>query len=253
EFAVAFLDNVAIFSDSWAKHLEHLQAVFQRIREAGLTVKAKKCQIGLNRITYIEHQVGQGTINTLHAKVNAIQNWPVPKSKKQVQSFLGLAGYYRRFVPHCSQIATPLTNLTRKKQPNANLTGKKQPNAIQWAKKCQTAFNQLKVALTSNPVLRAQDFNHPFVITTDASKRGVKAVLMQEGPNQQFHPVVFLGKKLSKRESHWSVSEKKCYSIVCALEKLHPYIWGHWFHLQTNHATLKWLHAVKKTNKKLLR
>ncbi|CAM4634715.1 unnamed protein product, partial [Lepidochelys olivacea] len=95
EFAVACLDDVAIFSDSWAEHLVHLQAVFQRIREAGLTVEAKKCQIGLNRVTYLGHQVGQRTINSLQAKVNAIQNSPVPKSKKQVQCFLGLARYYR--------------------------------------------------------------------------------------------------------------------------------------------------------------
>ncbi|CAM4610647.1 unnamed protein product [Lepidochelys olivacea] len=119
KYAVAYLDDVAIFSYSWAKHLEHLQKVFEHIREAGLTVKAKKCQIDLNRVTYLEHQVGQGTINPLQAKVNAIQKWSVPKSRKQVQSFLGLAKYYRRFVPHYSQIAAPLTDLTKKKQPNA--------------------------------------------------------------------------------------------------------------------------------------
>ncbi|CAM4699566.1 unnamed protein product [Caretta caretta] len=242
EFAVAYLDDVAIFSDSWAEHLEHLQAVFQRIREAGLIVKAKKCQIGLNRIMYLGHQVGQGTINPLQAKVNAIQNVPVPKSKKQVQSVLGLAGYYRQFVPHYSQIATQLVDLTRKKQ----------PNAVQWSEKCQKAFNQLKAALTSDPVLRVLDFDKPFVITTDASEHGVGAVLMQEGPDQQFHPVVFLSKKLSERESDWSVSEKECYAIVYALEKLHPYIWGWHFHVQTDQAALKWLHTVKETNKKLL-
>ncbi|CAM4493555.1 unnamed protein product, partial [Caretta caretta] len=103
-YAVAYLDDVAIFSDSWAEHLKHLQKVFECIREAGLTVKAKKCQIGLNRVTYLGHQVGHETINPLQAKVDAIQKWPVPKSKKQVQSFLGLAGYYRRFVPQYSQI-----------------------------------------------------------------------------------------------------------------------------------------------------
>ncbi|CAM4570256.1 unnamed protein product [Caretta caretta] len=122
EPAVTYLDDVAIFSDSWEEYLEHLWKVFERIREAGLTVKAKKCQIGLNRVTYLGHQVGQGTINPLHAKVDAIQKWLVPKSKKQVQSFLGLAGYYKQFVPQYSQIAAPLTDLTKKKQ----------PNAIQW-------------------------------------------------------------------------------------------------------------------------
>ncbi|CAM4425854.1 unnamed protein product [Lepidochelys kempii] len=243
EYAVAYLDDVAIFSDSWADHLEHLQKVLERIREAGLTVKGKKCQIGLNRVTYLGHQVGQGTISPLQAKVDAIQKWPVPKSKKQVQSFLGLAGYYRRFVPHYSQIAAPLTDLTKKKQ----------PNAVQWTGKCQKAFYKLKATLMSDPVLRAPDFDKPFLVTTDASERGVGAVLMQKGPDQEFHPVVFLSKKLSERESNWSVTEKECYAIVYALEKLRPYVWGRRFHLQTDHAALKWLHTVKETNKKLLR
>ncbi|CAM5146518.1 unnamed protein product [Natator depressus] len=194
----------SIDTDSWAEHLEHLQKVFKRIREAGLTVKAKKCQIGLNKVTYLGHQVGQGTINPLQAKVDAIHKWPVPRSKKQVQSFLGLAGYYRRFVPRYSQITAPLTDLTKKKQ----------PNAVQWTEECQKAFNHLKATLMSDPVLRAPDFDKPFLVTTDASERGVGAVLMQEGPDQEFHPVVFLSKKLSERESNWSVTEKECYTIV---------------------------------------
>ncbi|CAM4685989.1 unnamed protein product, partial [Lepidochelys olivacea] len=216
--------------------------VLERIREAGLTVKAKKCQIGLNRVTYLGHQVGQGTINPRQAKVDAIQKWPVPKSKKQVQSVLGLAGYYRRFVPQYSQIATPLTDLTKKKR----------SNAVQWTEECQKAFNQFKGTLMSDPVLRAPDFDKPFLVTTDASERGVGAVLMQEGPDQEFRLVMFLSEKLSERESHWSISEKECYTIGYALEKLCPYIWGRRFHLQTDHAVLKWLHTATGNNKKLL-
>ncbi|CAM4413476.1 unnamed protein product [Caretta caretta] len=233
---------MAIFLDSWEEHLEHLQKVFKRIKEAGLTVQAKKCQIGLNRVTYLGHQVGQGTINPLQAKVDVIQKWPVPKSKKQVQSFLGLAGYYRRFLLQYRQIPTPLTDLTKKKQ----------PDDIQWTEECQKAFNQLKVTLMSDPMLRAPDFDKSFLATTDASKRGVGAVLMQEGQDQEFHPVVFLSKKLSERESNWSVSEKDCYAIVYALEKLRPYVWGWHFHLQTDHAALQWLHTAPRNNKKLI-
>ncbi|CAM5097708.1 unnamed protein product [Natator depressus] len=223
ESAVTYLHNVAIFSGSWAEHLEHLRKVFECIKDAGPAVKAEKCQIGLNRVTYLGHQVGQGIITPLQAKVNAIQKWSVPKSEKQVQSFLGLAGYYRRFVPHYSQIAVPLTNPTKKKQ----------PNAVQWTEECQKAFNQLKATLVSDPVLRAPDFDKPFLVTTDASERGVGADLMQEGLNQELHPVVFLRKKLSERESHWSITEKECYAIVYTLEKLRPYILGRHFHLQT--------------------
>ncbi|CAM4628952.1 unnamed protein product [Lepidochelys olivacea] len=102
----------------------------------------------------------------------------------------------------------------------------------------------------SDPVLRAPDFDKPFLITTDASECGVGAVLMQKGPDQEFHPVVFLSKKLSERESNWSVSEKECYAIVYALEKLHPYVWGWRFYLQTDHAALQWLHTAMGNNKK---
>ncbi|CAM5160014.1 unnamed protein product [Natator depressus] len=101
----------------------------------------------------------------------------------------------------------------------------------------------------TDPVLKAPDFDKPFLVTTDASERGVGAVLMQEGPNQEFHPVVFLSKKLSERESHWSISEKECYAIVYALEKLRPYVWGRRFHLQTDYAALQWLHTTKGNNK----
>ncbi|CAM5073805.1 unnamed protein product [Eretmochelys imbricata] len=242
EYAVTYLDDVAIFSDSWAENLEHLQKVFKRIKEARLTVKAKKCQIGLNRVTYLGHQVGQGTINPVQGKVDAIQKWPVPKSRKQVQSFLGLAGYYRQFVLHCSEITAPLTDLTKKKQ----------PNAVQWTEECQKAFNQLQATFMSDPVLRVPDFDKPFLVTTDASEQGVGAVLMQKGPDQELHPVMFLSKKLSERESHWPVSEKECYAIVYTLEKLRPYVWGQRFHLQTDHAELNWLHTTKGNNKKPL-
>ncbi|KAM9171756.1 uncharacterized protein ACDP82_013796 isoform 1-T2 [Pangshura tecta] len=143
------------------------------------------------------------TINPLQAKVDAIQKWPVPKSKKQVQSFLGLAGYYRRLVPHYSQIAAPLTDLTRKTQ----------PNAVKWTDECPKAFTHLKATFMSNPVLRAPDFAKPFLVITGASKHSIGAVLMQEGPDQNFHPVMFLSKKLCERESHWSISEKECYAL----------------------------------------
>ncbi|CAM5093911.1 unnamed protein product [Eretmochelys imbricata] len=104
----------------------------------------------------------------------------------------------------------------------------------------------------SDPVLRAPDFDKLFLVTTDVFEHGVGAVLMQEGPDQEFHSVVFLSKKLSERESNWSVSEKECYTIVYALEKLCPYIWGQRFHLQTDHATLQWLHTAVGNNKKLI-
>ncbi|CAM5171797.1 unnamed protein product [Eretmochelys imbricata] len=105
----------------------------------------------------------------------------------------------------------------------------------------------------SDPVLRAPDFDKPFLVTTDQSERAVGAVLMQKGLDQEFHPVVFLSKKLSERESNCSVKEKECYAIVYALEKLRPYVWGRRFHLETDHAALHYLHTAMGNNKKLIR
>ncbi|CAM5117757.1 unnamed protein product [Natator depressus] len=105
----------------------------------------------------------------------------------------------------------------------------------------------------SDPVLRAPAFDKPFLVTTNASELGLGAVLMQEGPNQEFRPVMFLSKKLSERESHWSISEKECYAIVYTLEKLCPYVSGWHLHLQTDHAALQWLHTTKGNNKKFIR
>ncbi|XP_061447551.1 vomeronasal type-2 receptor 26-like [Rhineura floridana] len=104
EFSCAYLDDLAIFSPDWKSHLNHLRIVLQRLQAAGLTIKAQKCQFGLGEVVYLGHRVGQDCVKPLEAKIEAIQNWPVPKTKKQVQSFLGLAGYYRKFAPHFSSI-----------------------------------------------------------------------------------------------------------------------------------------------------
>ncbi|XP_040275735.1 uncharacterized mitochondrial protein AtMg00860-like [Bufo bufo] len=152
---------------TWEDHLQHLTQVLGWIHQAGLTIKPEKCQLGMSEVHYLGHRVGGGTLKPEPGKVDAIASWPTPRTKKQVMSFLGTAEYYRRFVPHYSILAKPLTDLTKKKL----------PSAVDWTNDCETAFRALKAALLSFPVLQAADFTLPFIVQTDASDFGLGAVL----------------------------------------------------------------------------
>ncbi|XP_078250227.1 uncharacterized protein LOC144589461 [Pogona vitticeps] len=243
DFTVAYIDDIGIFSNTWEDHLIHLELVLQRLSAAGLTVKASKCQLGSPEIKYLGHMVGGGMIKPLEAKIEAVRDWPRPNTKKKVKSFLGLVGYYRKFIPRFSEIAAPLTDLTRKKA----------DDRIPWTSDCEAAFQRLKEALINYPVLRAPDFDREFIIYTDASNSGVGAVLCQEDENGDQHPVSYLSRKLQKGERHLATVEKECLAIVYAIQKAKPYIWGRHFVLCTDHSPLQWLKTMKTHNSKLMR
>ncbi|CAI5774520.1 Hypothetical predicted protein [Podarcis lilfordi] len=198
EFTVAYLDDIAIFSQTWSEHKEHLELVLQRIKETGLTIKASKCQIGDSEIKYLGHMVGGGIIKPSETKVEAITNWPIPTSKKKVRAFLGLAGFYRNFFPKFSELAAPLTNLTRKKE----------PESVEGTSAGQQSFDALKNSLTTGPVLIAPNHDLEFTIFTDASNAGIRAMLCQPGEEDNLHPIMYVSKKLLPREKHLSTIEK---------------------------------------------
>ncbi|XP_078233562.1 uncharacterized protein LOC144583533 [Pogona vitticeps] len=205
--------------------------------------KENKLQLGSPETKYLGHIVGGGVIKPLEAKIEAVRDWPRPNTKKKVKSFLGLVGYYRKFIPRFSEIAAPLTDLTRKKT----------DDRIPWTSDCEEAFQRLKQALINYPVLRAPDFDREFIIYTDASNSGVGAVLCQEDENGDQHPVSYLSRKLQKGERHLATVEKECLAIVYAIQKAKPYIWGRHFILCTDHSPLQWLKTMKTHNSKLMR
>ncbi|XP_078250271.1 uncharacterized protein LOC144589471 [Pogona vitticeps] len=205
--------------------------------------KENKLQLGSPEIKYLGHIVGGGVIKPLEAKIEAVRDWPRPNTKKKVKSFLGLVGYYRKFIPRFSEMATPLTDLTWKKT----------DDRIPWTSDCEEAFQRLKQALIQYPVLRAPDFDREFIIYTDASNSGVGAVLCQEDENGDQHPVSYLSRKLQKGERHLATVEKECLAIVYAIQKAKLYIWGRHFVLCTDHSPLQWLKTMKTHNSKLMR
>ena len=243
DFACAYLDDIAIYSETWGEHLRHVEAVLDQIRAAGLTLKPEKCNFGMAEVQYLGHRVGCGKQRPEPAKVEAVANWPTPHTKTQVLAFLGTAGYYRKFVPDYSTIAKPLTDLTKK-----NL-----PRVVLWSPACETAFQTLKQALINAPVLSAPVPNKRFVVHTDVSMYGLGAVLSQIGEDGGEHPVAYLSRKLLPREVSYAAVEKECLALVWALKKLTPYLYGQEFTLITDHNPLVWLNRVAGDNGRLLR
>ncbi|KAJ1199297.1 hypothetical protein NDU88_003134 [Pleurodeles waltl] len=243
EFSAAYLDDIAVFSSTWEEHLQHLWRVLEALQKAGLTIKASKCQIGQGSVVYLGHQVGSGQVAPLQPKIDTILAWEPPKTQTEVRAFLGLTGYYRRFVKGYGTIVTPLTELTSKKQ----------PKKVIWTEACQNAFDALKAAMCTAPVLKAPDYSTEFVVQTDASEHGIGAVLSQLNEEGLDQPVAFISRRLLPRERRWSAIEREAFAVVWALKKLRPYLFGTHFRVQTDHRPLRWLMQMRGENPKLLR
>ena len=243
EFTGAYLDDVVVFSVTWEEHMQHVEAVLTRLREAGLTAKPRKCQFGMAQCVYLGHVVGGGRVWVEESKVGAIQRMPRPHTKRDVRAFLGLSGYYRKFIPGYASIATALSDLTRKAQ----------PEQVIWTADCEEAFGRLKTLLCSAPVLRAPDLENSYVLQTDASNRGVGAVLSQRDADGCDQPVAYFSKKLLPREERYSTIEKECLAIKLAIQAFRVYLLGRHFTVQTDHRALTWLDRVKENNGRLTR
>ncbi|KAA0039625.1 pol protein [Cucumis melo var. makuwa] len=168
-FVIVFIDDILIYSKTKAEHEEHLRMVLQTLRDNKLYAKFSKCEFWLKQVSFLGHVVSKAGVSVDPAKIEAVTGWTRPSIVSEVHSFLGLAGYYRRFVENFSRIATPLTQLTRKGAP------------FVWSKACEDSFQNLKQKLVTAPVLTVPDGSGSFVIYSDASKKGLGCVLMQQG------------------------------------------------------------------------
>ena len=192
-YAASYIDDIVIYSQTFEEHITHLKDVFERLRKASLTAKPKKCSIAQTETTYLGHMIGHGQQQPEKVKISAIQNFPLPVTKKDLLSYLGLTGYYRKFVKNYASIAVPLTDMTKKLA----------PTTLVWDEQKLAAFQKLKHLLTSQPVLKNPNYNLPFVVQTDASERGLGAVLSQIEDNQE-HPVCYISRKLLPRECNYT-------------------------------------------------
>jgi hypothetical protein len=240
----SFVDDVSVFSDCWAQHLVHLDQVLTRIWSFGLTLKMSKCEFGAAQISYLGHRVGSGTRGVEAAKVEAIRAIPEPSTKKKLRSFLGAAAFYRNYVPNYSEIVVPLTDLTKKSG----------PIEIRFTDEQRYAFQTIKNALCNAVSLHQPDYSKEMILRCDASQRTIGAYLSQYSEEAQGElPLAYVSSKLTETQERWSTIEKECFSIIYALKKLDPILYGCKISLYTDHNPLIHIRNAASTSSKLLR
>jgi hypothetical protein len=237
---VTFVDDLIVHAKTFAQELRNLREVFARLLSAGLKLNIKKCGLFQLEAKFLGHVVSQAGIHTDPAKVEAVVTWPRPRSVTQVRSFVGLATYYRRFLPGFSQIAKPLFDLTRKHV------------RFEWTDCHEAAFKELKRRLTTAPVLSLPDPEAEWILDTDASDHGIGAVLSQRIDGSE-RVVAYFSRILSKPEQNYCTTRKELLSIVKSLSHFHVYLYGRKFVVRTDHASLRWLLNFKDLEGQLAR
>lgn len=221
-----YLDDIIAFSQEFQEQMSRLEEVFTKLRKAGLKLKPKKCCFAKPSVRYLSHVVSQQGLQPDSEKARAVGGYPRPMSTAEVRSSLGLVEYYRRFIKGFSTIAVPLTSLQQQMVP------------FEWTVECEKAFNTIKESLTTAPVLVFPKFTQGFVLATDASDRGLGAVLSQVYDGKET-AIAYVSRVLRKAETNFSTIEKEALALVWTVGHFQPYLLGRPFTLITAHCPLK--------------
>ena len=234
DFTFGYLDDILIYSPDVPTHLVHMRQLFQRLREADLKLNREKCNFFKSHIQYLGHLISGEGIKPLPEKLESIKEMPSPTTPKEVKQFLGLIGYYKKFIPRFANVARPLTNLTRLDQP------------FEWFDKCQASFELLKEALIKEPILRFSDPNKPYTLYTDTSKYAWSCVLTQQYThnidNKQIvvnHPITYISGLFKGSQLNWVALTKEAYAIYMSIKKLTYYLEDAEITLRSDHLPLK--------------
>ena len=244
EGVYAYLDDLVIVSDNWCDHLSRLHSLLTRLNEVGFSINLAKSTFGRATITYLGHVVGRGQVRPKDANIDAILTFPTPTTRKSLMRFLGMAGFYRRYCSNFASIATSLTDLTSPK------------TSFVWTPTCEAAFRNLKLLLSSHPVLRTPDHSQPFTLQVDASGHGVGAVLLQQDQlDGILHPVAYHSAKLKRHQRGYSTIEREALSLVLALKKFECYLHQHPHPIvvYTDHNPLVFINRMQNHNQRILR
>lgn len=235
-----YIDDIIICTSDFDEHIRLLRAVFEKLKAANLTINTKKSLFCRPELKYLGYVVDRYGLRTDPSKIDVILNFPKPDDAKGVKRFLGMAGWYRRFIKNFSHLARPLSKLTSKKV------------KFVWSEEVNESFDALKTALVSAPILRCPDFNEPFYIHADASSYAVGAVLTQRIDNCD-HPIAYCSRTLNKCEINYSATERELLALIYALEQYRAYVEGRKCYVITDHASLRWITNLKNPTGRLNR
>ena len=224
QFIVVFVDDILIYSQSEWEHEYHLRIVLQLLRDHQLYAKFSKCKFWLTEVRFLGHVVSALGVSVNPEKVEAVMSWERPKSVFEIRSFLGLAGYYRRFIEDFSRIATPMTRLTRKEV------------KFEWDDRCEEAFQELKRRLTSAPILIVSDRGQGYTVYCDTSRVGLGCVLMQSG-----RVVAYGSRQLKNHDQNYPTHDMELADVVFALKIWRHYLYGEEFEVYSDHKNLKYI------------
>ena len=225
---LVYLDDILVPGKTFEEELANLRKVFERLKEAKLKLSPKKCTLFQQEVTYLGHVVSEAGVAMDPEKVKVVQTWPIPKTIKEVRSFLGLCSYYRRFIPAFADIAHPLHQYSQ--------LGK----SFAWTSDAEQAFQHLKNALTKAPILGYPLSDGEFLLDTDASNTGIGAVLSQL-QNGQERVVAYYSRALTRPERQYCVTRRELLAVVNAVQHFHPYLYSRHFTVRSDHAALRWL------------
>ena len=230
-FAMGYLDDIIIFSKTEEEHLQHLEEIFIRLRKFGLKMKREKCSFFKKHIQYLGHLVSERGFEPLPEKLESIRKMPAPRTAKEVKQFLGLIGYYRKFVPRFAVISRPLTKLTRHNV------------VFEWTEQCSKAFNHLRELLMEYPILRYPDPKQGYILYTDASGIGWSGVLTQEHLDERGkaknHPICYVSGQFRGSQLNWAALTKEAYAIYMSVRRLSFYVTDAEVTIRSDHLPLK--------------
>ena len=237
-----YIDDIVIYSDTWVEHVKKVREVFQRLRLANLTINLAKSEFCHAEVKYLGHIVGHGKVAPIEAKIEAINKYQAPRTRREVRRFLGLAGYYRRFCKNYASITAPLTELLKK------------GNKFNWSAECNRAFEEIKSLLGQEPILKAPNFEKPFCLEIDASNTGLGAVLLQKDENNAMHPICYYSKKFNKCQKAYSTIEREALALMSSLQHFEAYIASSAtpVRIYTDHNPLIFINRMKNKNRKIL-
>lgn len=240
EICLVYLDDIVIFSTSLQEHITRLRQVFSRLRNSNFKIQIDKSEFLRKEVQYLGHIITPEGVKPNPEKILSVKEFPIPKTAKEIKSFLGLIGYYRRFINNFAKITRPMT-----------LCLKKDAKVIH-SPEFIMAFEHCKQLLINAPILTYPDFKKQFILTTDASNQALGAVLSQGNvPNDK--PVAYASRTLNETETRYSTIEKELLAIVWACKHFRPYLYGNKFKIYTDHRPLVWLFNLKEPNSKLIR